>query len=160
MVVVLYFYIIKLSLLICLKIYFSSFLVRKGIDTGMGWRHLPTILSIFFCSVRYKKIEGKGWMIDSNKTSCYVFDYKSGNLNYLSQHSGDFTKSGFSWADSRIAEFEDDKLTPEHLKQAKNTAQRVYNYLQEENQKTSDQNWEKEHQHFLSPLERILNTRT
>ncbi|GEM_PF-5173488 len=130
---------------------------RYGLEVIYRERHLPTNLSIFFCSVKYKKIEGKGWMVDSNKTYCYVFDYKSGNLNYISQHQGDFTKSSFRWADSRITEFEHTTIAPEHAKQAKNTAQRVYNYLQEEGQKTDDPDWEKKHRHFLSPLEGIVN---
>lgn len=119
-------------------------------------RHLPTTLSIFFCSVKYKKIEGKGFVLDSQHTSCYGFDYKSGDLDYVSHHNGDFTKSGFSWADSRIAQFEYDKVGDEHRRQAEKTAKRVYDYLQEEKEKTADRHWQEKHESFLSPLEIIL----
>src|SRR3989344_6014979 len=95
-------------------------------------RHLPAVLSIFFCTVKYTKVEGKGLVMGLNRTNCYDFDYNLGKLQYVSHHNGDFTKPGFRWADTRIAQFEHDKIRDEHRAQARKTAQRVYDYFQEE----------------------------
>lgn len=129
---------------------------RYGLEVIYRERHLPTTLSIFFCTVKYKKVEGKGLVIDSNKTYCYDFDYNLGKLNYVSHHDGDFTKPGFRWADTRIAQFEYDKITNDHRNQAEKTAKRVYDHLQEEKRKSIDRYWQEKHQPFLSPLEVII----
>ena len=132
---------------------------RYGLEVIYQERHLPTLLSIFFCSVSYKKVEGKGFVVDSQKTSSFNFDYNSGNLRYVSYHKGDFTKSGFSWADTRTAYFEYDTITDLHRTHAKKTAQKAYSYLQEQKIMTNDRHWQEKHEPFLSPLEVILGLR-
>ncbi len=129
---------------------------KYGLEVIYRESHLPTTLSIFFCSVKYTKVEGKGFVVDSSRTNCYDFDYKSGNLNYVSYHNGDFRKPNFSWSDTRIAQFEYDTITKEHRSQAGKTAQRVYDHLQKEKEETSDGDWQKKHNPFLSPLEKII----
>ena len=129
---------------------------KYGLEVIYRERHIPTILAIFFCSVKYKKVEGKGFVLDSHKTSCYNFNYHSGDLQYVSFHNGDFRMSSFGWADTRIAQFEYDAVTKEHRTQAKKTAQRVHDHLQEQYQNSSDPDWQTEHQPFLSPLEKII----
>src|SRR3989344_2148713 len=129
---------------------------RYGLEVIYRERHLPTTLSIFFCTVKYTKVEGKGFVMDSHRTNCYDFDYNSGKLDYVSYHNGDFTKPGFRWADTRIAQLEYDQIKDEHRVQAQKTAQRVYDFLQEEKMKSNDQHWQEEHEPFLSPLEIIL----
>ncbi|MDP3699103.1 MAG: hypothetical protein Q8R47_05960 [Nanoarchaeota archaeon] len=118
-------------------------------------RHTPTTLSIFFCSVKYKKIEGKGFVADSKNTSSYSFDHNSGNLNYVSLHGGDFTSPGFRWLDDRVA-FEHHAITDDHRAKAIKTAQRAYDHLLEQQKLSDDQEWREKYKPFLSPLEKIL----
>jgi hypothetical protein len=130
---------------------------RYGLEILYRERHLPTLLSIFFCSIKHKKVEGKGWVVDNHKTYCYDFDCRSGSLQYVSQHEGDFTKPGFRWSDSRIAQFEQDALTKEHYRAAQNTAQRAYGRLEELKEKADDPKWDEEHEPFMSLLEKIVD---
>lgn len=134
----------------------NGHIYKYGLEIIYLERHLPTSLTIFFCSVKYKKVEGKGFVPDSRRTSSYSFDYVVGNLKYASYHNGDFTKPGFSWLDTRVAQFEYDTIRDEHRSQAQKTAKRVYDYFQEEKLKSSDQHWQEKHEPFLSPLETIL----
>lgn len=134
----------------------TGHIYRYGLEVIYRERHLPTALSIFFCAIKYKKVEGLGLVVDSNRTFCYDFDYNNGVLKYVSHHNGDFTKPGFRWADTRIVQFEYDKITNDHHRQAEKTAKRVYDYLQQEKIKTTDRNWQEKHEPFLSPLELIV----
>ena len=117
--------------------------------------NIPTTLSIFFCSIKYKKIEGKGIVVDSKSTSSYNFGYNSGELNYVSLHGGDFTSPGFRWLDDMVA-FEHDAITDDHRAKAIKTAQRAYDHLLEQEKLSDDQKWWEKHKPFLSSLEIIV----
>ena len=133
----------------------KDFIYRCGLEVIYKERHLPTTLAVFFCSVEYQKVEGKGFVISSKKTCCYNFDYNSGNLTYASYHDGDFTKPGFGWADTRTEQFEHDKIGEEHREHAKKVAEWVYEQLKQEKAKSTDKNWQEKREPFLSPLEII-----
>ncbi|MEK6809860.1 MAG: hypothetical protein AABY40_04240 [Nanoarchaeota archaeon] len=122
-------------------------------------RHLPTILSIFFCKDIYEKYEGKGFKLASSRTTCYNFDYNSGELEYVSYHDGDFTMPGFRWLDTRIAQFEYDKLMKDHRAKARKRVQIVYEHLLEDKAESKDPYWQEKHELFLSSLETILSIR-
>lgn len=130
---------------------------RYGLEILYRERHLPTTFSIFFCSIKHKKVERKGWVVDTHKTYCYEFDCNSGKLRYVSHHEGDFTKAGFRWADTRINHFERENITMEHYRAAQNTVQRVYGRLEELKEKADDPKWGEEHQPFMSLLEKIID---
>lgn len=117
----------------------------------------PTTFTLYFCSIKYlQKDQGK-FVADSEWSYCYNFDCKSGKLTYAGQYRGDFTQPGFRWSsETRIAHFENDKITGKQCEQAEKTAKRAYDHLLAQRSHIDDSLWRKECEPFLPSLEKII----
>ncbi len=117
-----------------------------------------TIFSLYHRRVEEKKAKS-GEAKKQIRTYGFCFECTTGKLAYASIHAGDFTRAGFRWSDSREEQFEDEKIPGVIYLQAVKYAERVYDFLEEEQEKASTYKEKERYDRFLSPLEKILKSK-
>jgi len=116
----------------------------------------PTTISIYHRRVVQKKKKNRAGTSFASETYAFCFEYRSGNLVYVSLHNGDFANPHFRWADTRDKQFEGDNIPSTFYPQALGYIEKICDYLREKKEKAVTYKEKEKCERFLSPLERIL----